>query len=89
MGPDLTAIGTTLSTERIIEELLWPARQIKEGYSVVAVVTDSGNLFSHASIAAREFGIPAVVGCTGATRRFTTGQQLTVDGSKGTVTTLG
>ena len=44
VGPDLTAIGTTLSTDRIIEELLWPARQIKEGYSVVAVVTDSGKV---------------------------------------------
>lgn len=52
-----------------------------------AVVTDAGNLFSHASIAAREFGIPAVVGCTGATKHLGNGQRVTVDGSKGTVTT--
>ena len=52
-----------------------------------AVVTDAGNLFSHASIAAREFGIPAVVGCTGATQRIAAGQRVTVDGSKGTVST--
>ena len=51
-----------------------------------AVVTDAGNLFSHASVAAREFGIPAVVGCEGATRRLITGQRVSVDGSKGTVT---
>ena len=54
-----------------------------------AVVTDVGNVFSHASIAAREFGIPAVVGCTGATQRLVNGQRVTVDGSKGTVTIMG
>ena len=53
-----------------------------------AVVTDAGNLFSHASVAAREFGIPAVVGCAGATRRLTTGQHVTIDGSKGTVSAV-
>ncbi len=44
VGPDLTAIGTTLSAERIVEELLWPNRQIKEGYSVVQVLTDEGRI---------------------------------------------
>ncbi len=43
-GPDLTAIGTTLSPERIVEELLWPNRQVKEGFSVVQVVTDDGRI---------------------------------------------
>ena len=45
IGPDLTAIGTTLSVERIVEELLWPSRQIKEGYSVVAVITEEGKIY--------------------------------------------
>ncbi|HIA20762.1 MAG TPA: c-type cytochrome [Planctomycetaceae bacterium] len=44
IGPDLTAIGTTLSAERITEELLWPNRQVKEGYSVVRVITDAGKI---------------------------------------------
>jgi len=44
IGPDLTSIGTTLSAERIVEELLWPNRQVKEGYSVVVVVTDQGKV---------------------------------------------
>ena len=44
IGPDLTAIGTTLSAERIVEELLWPNRQVKEGYSVVQVVTVAGKI---------------------------------------------
>ena len=33
IGPDLTSIGTTLSPERIAEEVLWPGRQVKEGYT--------------------------------------------------------
>ncbi len=46
VGPDLTAIGTTLSSERIVEELLWPSRQIKEGYSTFVVVTTDGRVRS-------------------------------------------
>jgi putative heme-binding domain-containing protein len=44
IGPNLSAIGTTLSATRIVEELLWPNRQIKEGYSVVQVLTVNGRL---------------------------------------------
>ena len=51
-----------------------------------AVITDGGNLFSHASIASRDYGIPAVVGCGQATGRLVDGQQVTVDGTRGTVT---
>ena len=54
--------------------------------SAAAVVTDGGNAFSHASVIAREYGIPAVVGCGDATRRLPDGQVVTVDGSRGTVT---
>jgi pyruvate,water dikinase len=51
----------------------------------VAVVTDSGSAAAHASIIAREYGIPAVVGCGDATARLRTGQRVTVDGSTGNV----
>jgi pyruvate,water dikinase len=51
-----------------------------------AVVTDGGALTAHASIVAREYGIPAVVGTGDATRRLHTGQHVLVDGSAGTVT---
>jgi putative heme-binding domain-containing protein len=44
VGPDLTAIGTTLSTDRIIEELLWPNRQVKEGYTTLQVITVAGQI---------------------------------------------
>lgn len=45
MGPDLSAIGTTLSAHRIVEEMLWPNRQVKEGYAVVQIITDDGQVF--------------------------------------------
>lgn len=50
-----------------------------------AVVTDVGSALAHASIAAREYGIPAVVGCGDATSRLINGQQVVVDGTAGTV----
>ena len=53
---------------------------------VAAVVTDIGAPLSHAAIVAREFGIPAVVGCGNATTVLRTGDVVTVDGSSGTVT---
>ena len=42
IGPDLTSIGTTLSPERIAEEVLWPGRQVKEGYTMLQVTTQDG-----------------------------------------------
>ena len=50
-----------------------------------AVVTDVGSAAAHASIIAREYGIPAVVGCGDATARLKTGMRVTVDGNTGNV----
>jgi phosphohistidine swiveling domain-containing protein len=50
-----------------------------------AVVTDVGSAAAHASIIAREYGIPAVVGCGDATSRLRTGMRVMVDGSTGNV----
>ncbi|MDP9266233.1 MAG: PEP-utilizing enzyme [Chloroflexota bacterium] len=52
---------------------------------VAAIVTDTSSPSSHASIVAREYGIPAVVGTGDATARVRDGQLLTVDGAAGTV----
>ncbi|MEW9548115.1 PEP/pyruvate-binding domain-containing protein [Nonomuraea sp. NPDC050783] len=54
-----------------------------------AVVTDLGAPLSHASIVARELGIPAVVGTGNATMRIHDGDRLRVDGERGTVELLG
>jgi rifampicin phosphotransferase len=51
----------------------------------VAVVTDGGTLAAHASLVAREYGIPAVVGTGDATSRLHDGHVVTVDGSAGIV----
>jgi pyruvate,water dikinase len=51
-----------------------------------AVVTDAGGIISHCAVVAREYGIPAVVGCRSATRRIPDGALITVDGTRGVVT---
>lgn len=50
-----------------------------------AVVTDGGSLAAHASLVAREYGIPAVVAAGDATQRIRDGQSVTVDGGAGLV----
>ena len=50
-----------------------------------AIVTDIGAPLSHAAIVAREFGIPAVVGCMNATSILKDGDLVKVDGTNGTV----
>ena len=55
---------------------------------VSAIVTDIGAPLSHAAIVAREFGIPAVVGCGNATMLLKTGETVEVDGAAGVVRKL-
>lgn len=50
-----------------------------------AVVTDAGGILSHCAVVAREYGIPAVVGCGDATQRICDGQIVEVDGGAGVV----
>ena len=49
------------------------------------VVTDRGGTLSHAALVAREFGIPAVVGCGNATKIIPDGATIRIDGTSGTV----
>lgn len=49
------------------------------------LVTETGGPISHGPTVAREYGIPAVVGVYDATEQIRTGQQITVDGSAGTI----
>lgn len=53
---------------------------------IAAVVTDGGSAAAHASLIAREYGIPAVVGTGDATRRLRDGALVTVDGTRGVLT---
>ena len=53
-----------------------------------AVVTDTGGMLTHAAIAAREYGIPAVVGTWNATNSIHDGDIIRVDGTAGVVEVL-
>ena len=52
---------------------------------IKGLVTDAGGMASHPAVVAREFGIPAVVGTSDATRRIKTGDLIRVNGSTGRV----
>jgi pyruvate,water dikinase len=49
------------------------------------LVVEVGGLLSHGSIVAREYGLPAVVGVTDATRAIQTGDRISLDGATGRV----
>jgi pyruvate,water dikinase len=53
--------------------------------SAAALVTDTGGILSHAAIVAREYGLPAVVGCDIATSAIRDGVRVEVDGDAGSV----
>ena len=56
---------------------------------IAGLVTDTGGMTSHPAVLSREFGIPAVIGTSDATRRISTGDRIRVDGSAGVVELLG
>jgi len=45
-GPELTAVGAGLPVEIIIESVVWPQRQIKEGYLSTSITTRDGLVVS-------------------------------------------
>jgi len=51
------------------------------------LVVERGGVLSHGAIVARDFGIPAVI-VPGATKLLAAGQQVRIDGNKGTITIL-
>lgn len=56
--------------------------------SVKGVVMEVGGVMTHGAVIAREYGLPAVVGVEGATRRIKDGQRIRVNGSEGYVEVL-
>jgi pyruvate,water dikinase len=56
-------------------------------FSLIAgLATDVGSAVSHGAVVAREYGLPAVVNLRAATSRFQTGDLVTLDGDRGTLT---
>ncbi len=42
LGPDLSAVGLAMTREGMVEAVLWPKRQVKEGYLLTSITTKSG-----------------------------------------------
>lgn len=42
IGPSLNGVGAGMPLDQIVESLIWPDRQIKEGYQAVAFTTKAG-----------------------------------------------
>ncbi|MFI5459240.1 MAG: DUF6797 domain-containing protein [Isosphaerales bacterium] len=43
-GPDLSTVGLCLKPEEVVESILWPRHQVKEGYAAVTVATNDGKV---------------------------------------------
>ncbi len=56
--------------------------------AVSGLVTEVGGLMTHGAVIAREYGLPAIVGVEGATRRIRDGQRIRVHGTEGYVEIL-
>ena len=56
--------------------------------NAAGLVTEVGGLMTHGSVVAREYGIPAVVSVSDATKKIKTGQRIRVHGDKGYVELL-
>lgn len=56
--------------------------------NAAGLVMEVGGLLTHGTVVAREYGIPAVVGITDATKKIKTGQKIRVDGNAGFVMIL-
>jgi putative heme-binding domain-containing protein len=46
IGPDLSAVGSGVPLPLIVEAVLWPNRQVKEGYVATRVITNDGQILT-------------------------------------------
>ncbi|MEA5532527.1 putative PEP-binding protein [Crocosphaera sp. XPORK-15E] len=78
--PETTQLtGSIIVTQKIHPfQLSW----LKQA---AGVITEDGGMTSHAAILARELGIPAVVGVSGVTTWLQTGDEILLDGNKGSI----
>jgi pyruvate,water dikinase len=53
--------------------------------SISGLLVERGSILSHSAIVAREMGIPTIVGIPGLTAALESGQQVTMDGTAGTI----
>jgi putative heme-binding domain-containing protein len=43
-GPDLSTVGICLKPEELVESILWPRHQVRDGYAAVSVATNDGRV---------------------------------------------
>ena len=62
-GPELSAVSAGLPVDLIIQAVVWPARQIKEGYELTTLYLDDGRVLSgyitrraHLTVTIRDLG---------------------------------
>ena len=62
-GPELSAVSAGLPVDLIIQAVVWPARQIKEGYELTTLYLDDGRVLSgyitrraHRTVTIRDLG---------------------------------
>jgi pyruvate,water dikinase len=79
---DVGKINEFQSGEILVTEMTdpdWePIMKIAKG-----IITEKGGRTCHAAIVARELGIPAIVGVSGALEKLKTGDEITIDNSQG------
>lgn len=51
VGPDLVSIGASAQPDYLVDSLLNPNKQIKEGYQTLIVVTDQGKIYTGVKVA--------------------------------------
>ncbi len=44
VGPELTTAGICIKPDEMVESVLWPRRQVKEGYAALTVATNDGKV---------------------------------------------
>lgn len=76
---DKVGEGDIIVTEMTTPDMV-PAMKRAAG-----LITDEGGMTSHAAIVSRELGVPAVVGSGSASTQLVDGQEVTIDGEKGTI----
>jgi pyruvate,water dikinase len=79
---DVEKISEFQAGEILVTEMTdpdWePIMKIAKG-----IITEKGSRVCHAAIVARELGIPAIVGVSGALEKLKTGDEITIDNSQG------
>lgn len=45
LGPDLSAVGRAMTPEAVVESVLWPKRQVKEGFMLTTVFDNDGKQY--------------------------------------------